>query len=71
MTVPRHDRRNRTRDIGGEQPIAAALTHWVEIVLAGFLQNVLQRTRCGTRFGLLFQDFRELKSIAIGNITSI
>lgn len=45
MAVSRHDRRNRPRNICRQQPIAAALALRVEIVIASFLQNILQGTR--------------------------
>lgn len=70
MTVSRNDRRDRSGDIRREQFVAAALAHRIEIVIASLLQNVLQRTRCGTRFGLFLQDVGKLESIAIGNIDS-
>lgn len=70
MTVSRHDRRDRSRNICRQQPITAALAHRVEIVIASFLQDVLQGTRRRTRFGLLLQDIGEFESIAIGNIHS-
>lgn len=70
MPVSRNDRRDRSGDIRREQFVAAALAHRIEIVIASLLQNVLQRTRCGTRFGFIFQNLRKFKSIAIGNIDS-
>lgn len=70
MSVSRHDRRDRPGDICREQFVAAALAHRIEIVIASLLQNVLQRTRCGIRFGFIFQNLRKFKSIAIGNIDS-
>jgi len=70
MTVSRHDRRNRPRNICRQQLIAAALAHRVEIVVASFLQNILQGTRRRTRFGLFLQDIGKFESIAIGNIDS-
>ena len=41
MTVPRHNRRNRSLNICRQQLIAAALAHRIEIVIASFLQNIL------------------------------
>jgi len=70
MPVSRYDRRDRSGDIRREQFVAAALAHRIEIVIASLLQNVLQRTRYGTRFGFIFQNLRKFKSIAIGNIDS-
>lgn len=70
MAVSRHDRRDRPSNICRQQPIAAALAHRVEIVIASFLQNILQGTGRRTRFGLFFQDIGKFESIAIGNIDS-
>lgn len=70
MAVPRHNRRNRPRNICRQQPIAASLAHRVEIVIASFLQNILQGSRHRTRFGLFLQDIGKFESIAIGNIDS-
>lgn len=70
MTVSRYDRRDRSRNICRQQPIAAALAHRVEILIASFLQDVLQGTRRRTRFGLFLKDIGEFESIAIGNIHS-
>lgn len=70
MSVFRHDGRRRTGDICRKQLVATALAHWVEIVFAGLLQDVLKGTRRGTRFGFLLQNLSKLKSIAIGNIDS-
>lgn len=70
MPVFRHDGRRRAGDICRKKLIAAALAHGVEIVIAGLLQDVLKGTRSGARFGFLFEDLCEFKSVAIGNIDS-
>lgn len=70
MSVFRHDDRRRAGDIRCKQFVAAALGHWVEVVIAGLLQDFLKGTRRGTRFGFLFEDLSEFKSVAIGNIDS-
>lgn len=70
MSVFRLDGRRRAGDIRCKRFVAAALAHWVEIVVAGLLQDVLKGTRRGTRFGFLFEDLCEFKSVAIGNIDS-
>ena len=70
MSVFRHDGRRRAGDICRKKLIAAALAHGVEIIIAGLLQDVLKGTRRGTRFGFLFEDLCEFKSVAIGNIDS-
>lgn len=70
MPVFRHDGRRRAGDICRKKLIAAALAHGVEIVIAGLLQDVLKGTRSGARFGFLFEDLCEFKSVAILNIDS-
>ena len=70
MSVFRHDGCRRAGDICREQLVATALAHWVEIVVAVLLQDVLKGTRGGARFRFLFEDLCEFKTIAIGNIDS-